>query len=312
MNQLIDNFLIHLEAELNSSRHTVEAYRRDLRQWERWATGDGARPLVVADVTPSDLRAWLGEQARSGLAGSTVKRKASALRSFFHYLLSKKLIDSNPASRLATPKLPKPLPVFVRRGDMEALLDVDDAKADTPFLSARNHLIVDMLYSAGMRCSELVDLRDAAVDTRAATLRVIGKRRKERIVPVGEQLCRDIDAYRQLRDDEGLASTGPDSPLFLRPDGEPITRNDVYSIVHRMMQQAGVRASRLSPHVLRHSCATDLLNAGADLNSVRELLGHASLATTQIYTHLTYKDLQHNYQQAHPRAAKTKGGPYGS
>lgn len=303
MNSVINDFLRHLEAEMNMAANTVAAYRRDLRDWEQWTTGDAACELDVASVTAGDLRAWLGHETRRGLSGASVKRKASALRSLFHYLHQKGMVGVNPASRLVTPKLPKPLPVFVRAGEMRALLDTDDALAASPFIAARNRLIVDMLYSAGMRCSELTELTDGRVDTAAGTLRLIGKRRMERIVPIGPELCRAIDDYRAMRSAEGLPSEAG-CAFFVRPDGEPIGRRAVYSIVHRMMQQAGVHASRLSPHVLRHSCATDLLNAGADLNSVREMLGHASLATTQIYTHLTYKDLQNNYNMAHPRAAK--------
>lgn len=308
VNHTISDFLRHLEAELNFSPNTVAAYRRDLRDWEHWATDGGARPLVPVDMTTADLRAWLGHESRRGLAASSVKRKASALRAFYHYLLVRGLIATDPASMLVTPRLPKPLPVFVKTGEMKVLLDEDDARARTPFEAARNRLIVDLLYSTGLRCQELVDLRDSWTDTIRGTLRVMGKRRKERIVPVGRQLCADIDAYRAARDAEGLspAPGDPDGRLIVSLKGEPIARASVYNVVHRMMEQAGVHASRLSPHVLRHSCATDLLNAGADLNSVRELLGHQSLATTQIYTHLTYRDLQKNYQLAHPRAIKNK------
>lgn len=308
MSPVVTGFLRHLEAELNFSPHTVAAYRRDLRDWEHWATDGGARQLNALDMTVADLRAWLGHESRRGLAGSSVKRKASALRTFYHYLLERGMIASSPAETLVTPKLPKPLPVFVKPGEMQTLLAEDDARARTPFEAARNRLIIDLLYSTGLRCQELIDLRDAWADTVAGTLRVMGKRRKERIVPVGRQLCDDIDAYRSVRDTEGLSPSAGDTDgrLIVSLRGEPMSHTGVYNVVHRMMEQAGVHASRLSPHVLRHSCATDLLNAGADLNSVRELLGHRSLATTQIYTHLTYRDLQKNYQQAHPRAAKNK------
>ncbi|MBD5317276.1 MAG: tyrosine-type recombinase/integrase [Bacteroides sp.] len=304
MNITVSNFLRYLEAELNMSANTVAAYRRDLRDWEHWATDGGARPLDPVDMTAGDLRAWLGHETRRGLTGATIKRKASALRSFYRYLLERGEVKVNIAERLVTPKQPKPLPVFVKPGEMEALLTTDDPAATTPFLSARNSLIVDILYSAGLRCQELIDLRDSWADTAVGTLRVLGKRRKERIVPVGRALCERIEDYRALRDADPLTRGAADSPLLVRPDGEPLARKDVYNIVHRMMESAGVHASRLSPHVLRHSCATDLLNSGAGLDSVRELLGHKSLATTQIYTHLTYRELQHNYQLAHPRAAK--------
>lgn len=305
MNETVSRFLRHLGAELNLSANTVAAYRRDLADWEAAATG-GKRPLDPLTVTSADLRLWLAAESRRGLKGSTVRRKASALRAFFRYLLERGEIAANPADGLITPRLPRQLPVFVKPGEMKALLETDDIPARTPFEAARNRLIVDMLYSTGMRCSELIDLRDAWADTSRGTLRVMGKRRKERLVPVGGALCRAIEAYRQLRDEAGASPVGTaaEARLFVKPTGEPMSRPGVYKVVHGMMEQAGVHAGRLSPHVLRHSCATDLLNAGADLNSVRELLGHASLATTQIYTHLTYSDLKNNYQLAHPRAAK--------
>lgn len=303
MNIHVTNFLRHLESELNFSANTIAAYRRDLRDWEHWATNGGAMELDPINLTTSDLRAWLAHETRRGLGASTIKRKASAIRSFYAWLLRTGQLRVNPATTLTTPKLAKPLPVRVRPGEMAALLREDDPQADTRYLAARSRLIVDLLYSAGLRCQELIDLQDGWADTRGGTLRVMGKRRKERIVPIGPQLCQAIDDFRRLRADEGIAS-GDTGPLIVRPSGEPLSRKDVYNIVHRMMEAAGVHASKLSPHVLRHSCATDLLNAGADLNSVRELLGHESLATTQIYTHLSYRDLKQNYQQAHPRATK--------
>ena len=308
MNPAIDSFLTHLAAELNLSGNTVAAYRLDLRDWENWATDGGVRPLDPVDVTTSDLRAWLGHECRRGIAASPLKRKASALRTFYRYLLERGVVASSPAESLVTPRLPKPLPVFVKPAEMRSLLDEEDAGAHNDFEVARNRLIIDMFYSTGLRCQELVDLRDAWADTAGGTLRVIGKRRKMRIVPIGGQLCRDIDAYRMLRDSEGISPSPADRDgrLFVTAAGEPMGRVSVYIIVRRMMEQAGVHAARLSPHVIRHSCATDLLNSGADLNSVRELLGHQSLATTQIYTHLGYRDIQKNYQQAHPRATKNK------
>ena len=194
--------------------------------------------------------------------------------------------------------MPAELPVNIRPNETAALLD---AQPDDPddFLQVRNRLIIDILYSTGIRCSEIMNLLDAEVDTRRGELKVLGKRNKERIVPFGPELAQSIDSYRKLRRE--LPSPAPQ--LLLRPDGRQLSRRQIYTAVHAMLQ-GNVHAARLSPHVLRHSFATDMLNGGADITSVQQLLGHSSLATTQIYTHVSYKDLKRNYQLAHPRAQK--------
>ena len=190
---------------------------------------------------------------------------------------------------------------------LDNIVSATDNDPDS-FTTVRDSLILEMLYATGMRCSELTDLRDDAVDTASATMRVVGKRRKERVIPFGRPLAGAIDNYRQLRSQIADSET---PTLFVSLRGRPMNRRSVYTIVHNAMTEAGIHASRLSPHVMRHSCATDMLNNGADLNTVSRLLGHASLATTQIYTHLTYRDLQTNYEHAHPRAKK-KGNNYGT
>jgi integrase/recombinase XerC len=178
---------------------------------------------------------------------------------------------------------------------------------DTDETAARNTLIINMFYSTGIRCSELLTLRDADVDTSRRELKVLGKRNKERIVPFGDELARMITAYRSLRKN----GPGPNNEFFVRPDGKALYRKAIYNVVHNAMTEAGIHAARRSPHVLRHSFATDMLNNGAELNAVQQLLGHSSLGTTQIYTHVTLRELKHNYQLAHPRAQR-KGGNYGN
>ena len=190
-------------------------------------------------------------------------------------------------------------------------LDIEDspalyAREPDDFRAARDHLLLLMLYSTGMRCSEAQGLLDRDVDTKKRQLRVVGKRDKERVIPFGDELADAVDAYRALRDATGASG---DPHLFVRADGSPLYRKLIYNVVRRAMD-GEVHAARHSPHVLRHSFATDMLNNGADLNAVKSLLGHASLSSTQIYTHVTFSDLQHNYQQAHPRALK-KGGQNG-
>lgn len=312
---LIEKFIHHLQLELASSANTVEAYRRDLRQWADFATQGQPRQLDPLSVTASDLRLYIGHLASRKLSPTSIKRKASALRTFYRYLLRQEMIDVSPAEGLSTPKSPKPIPVYIRPAETGAILDAP-ATADTldDFQSVRDALIMEILYDTGMRSTELVTLKDSQIDTLRGELKVLGKRNKERVIPFGPRLARRIDRYRTLRDSSprtAICATDPDAPLLVRTDGQPVYRQLIYKVVHRTLSEGGAHAARLSPHVMRHSCATDMLNAGAPIASVQQMLGHASLASTQIYTHVTYKDLKTNYQLAHPRAQK-KGGPNGN
>lgn len=308
----IELFLAYISLELGYSALTVEAYRRDLAQWADFATGGKPGDLDPLDVTRSDLRQWVAHISSGGNSARTVKRKISALRAFYRFLLRRGDIAVNPATGLALPKPSKSLPVYVRPEETSAILDAEIPADD--FASVRDRLILDLLYSTGMRCSELVGLLDADVDTAKGELKVLGKRNKERVIPFGHELSASIEAYRALRDSSPLTaicSRDPQAPLMVRNDGRPLYRKMVYNVVHRMLSEGGAHASRLSPHVMRHSMASDMLNGGASIASVQQLLGHASLSSTQVYTHVTYRDLKHNYQLAHPRAQNNKGGHYG-
>jgi len=304
---ILQRFIHYIGAEQNLSPNTVAAYRRDLEAWRDYATSGGRREFVPDDMSPTDLRVWLADCRRQGCSTLTLRRKLQSLRAFYRYMMRYEGLPSSPAAELQAARVAHPLPVQVKEAETHAMLDAmeaDTAVCDAGFEAVRNALIVEMLYDTGLRCQELIDLKDAGVDTVNGIMRVMGKRAKERLVPIAPHLAQAIVKYRSVRAEEtGITVTGP---FFVRSNGMALYRRLVYSIVHNAMAGAGVHASRLSPHVLRHSCATDMLNHGADLNTVRELLGHASLATTQIYTHLTYRDLQQNYQQAHPRAQKNK------
>lgn len=303
---MISEFINYITNELALSPHTVDAYRSDLRQWEDFATSSGKYPLEPLTTSTSDIRQWIASIARQGASQRTIKRKAQALRSFFHFLVKRHGLKTNPALDLILPKTPELLPVYIKPDETQSLLNDDIDTTD--FTQVRNRLIIDMFYSTGIRCSELLTLLDCNVDAKTGELKVHGKRNKDRIVPFGTQLCDMINLYRGLRA-QNIPSLAIDShtPFFVRPDGRPLYRKAIYNIVHNTLDQAGVHSSRRSPHVLRHSFATDMLNAGADLTSVQQLLGHASLTATQIYTHISYRDLKQNYQLAHPRAQK-KGG----
>lgn len=298
--ELINQFLDHLSHELNYSTLTVSAYRTDLMAWADFATAGRPELLHPLDVTTSDLRQWIGSLGREGRSPRTIRRKASSLRSFFRFLMCHHGLKSNPASALTLAKIPKDLPVYIRPDDTARVLD--DAPTDT-FAELRDRLIIDLLYSTGIRCSELTGLLDRATDTSRGELKVLGKRNKERIIPFATEVRQHIESYRALRD--RLLGYTPEF-FAVRPSGAPLYYGLLNRIVHAALD-GSVHAARRSPHVLRHSFATDMLNNGADINAVQKLLGHASLATTQVYTHLSYRDLQNNYELAHPRAQR-KGG----
>lgn len=303
---MLDSFLTYIRCELNLSVHTVDAYRRDLSQWADYATNSHPENLHPQSVTTADLRLWIAQRSRQGDSPRTIRRKVQALRAFFRFMMKRKGLLNNPAQELILAKTDKPLPVYVRQSETEAILD--DPLDFSDFKQVRDRLIIMLIYETGLRCSEVQQLKDADIDTAKGELKVLGKRNKERIIPFGRELADMIETYRQLRNDiDGSTAT---KELLIRNNGEPLYRKLIYNVVHTVLEQYAT-CQRKSPHVLRHSFATDMLNNGADLHSVQQLLGHQSLATTQVYTHITYRELKQNYQQAHPRATKSKGGNYG-
>lgn len=299
----IQEFLTYIRCELNLSVHTVSSYRIDLEQWRDWATDNGSRTFEPNDVTASDLRAWLAHIAGENLSPRSIRRKVQSLRAFFKFMMLRHGLTANPAAELSLARTPKPLPVYIPETETNSMLDSDFNSDD--FTETRNRLIMTMLYSTGMRQDELLTLTDCNVDTRKGELKVHGKRNKERVIPFGQELAAMIETYRKLRkrDVDFLSDR-----FFVKENGEPVYAKLIYNVVHRTLSEAGVHASRLSPHVMRHSFATDMLNSGAELSAVQQLLGHQSLATTQVYTHITYRELKQNYELAHPRASKRKGG----
>ncbi|MCD8385809.1 MAG: tyrosine-type recombinase/integrase [Bacteroidales bacterium] len=303
---LIDDFIQYLRCELALSALTAKAYESDLRQWEHFATGGGKHPLVVEDTTTADLRQWVAQLSIDGVSARSIKRKASALAAFFRFMMKRHGMAQNPAADLQLARPRKALPVVVSPAQMQGVLA--DAPAEDDFMAVRNHLIVDMLYQTGVRASELATLEDANVNLSARTIRVLGKRNKERVIPFGEGLAASIEQYRELRDAVAAPLLG--KGFFVGRHGRDIDYQTVRAAVHEALD-GRVTAQKRSPHVLRHTFATDMLNGGADLNSVKQLLGHQSLETTQIYTHISLSELKQNYELAHPRALK-KGGHYGS
>lgn len=307
---VIERFLKHLADERGLAANTVEAYRRDLASFCDFL-GCDADGFIPDGVTTGDIRAWMAWRGRRGITPRSLKRGLSALNTLYRYLRRRQLLAVNPVNGITPPKTGKPLPSFAKEGETAAMLDVLDrttTEAPDDLRTLEQRLVVELLYVTGMRCSELIDLRDVDVDTTQGTLRAIGKRRRERMVPFGRDVAADIDAYRAVRN----RVVGPTETLLAREDGKPLGRTRVYRTVHNAMAENNVHALRQSPHTLRHCCATDLLNHGADLNAVKNLLGHASLATTQLYTHISGRDLIRNYQLAHPREAKKTNQHYGN
>jgi integrase/recombinase XerC len=295
----VQRFLQYLRLERNLSWRTVDLYRRDLEQWNAFATG-GDTPLDLASVTASDIRAWLIQRSAQGDCPGTLRHKVQAIRALYRYLLRRGEVTANPAAQVDLAKLAKPLPKFVRSRTVDAVLDADVDTGD--FTQVRDRLIVMLFYETGIRLSELITLQDSAVDVNKRELKVRGKRDKDRIVPFGDELARWIEHYRELRRD-----VQPEcGNLLVTARGKQLYPSLVYHVVHDALAATGA-TGKLSPHVLRHTFASVMLNDGAELNSVKELLGHESLAATQVYTHVTLSELQHNYELAHPRALK-KGG----
>lgn len=301
-NMLIDRYLTYLRCELNYSVHTVSAYSRDIRRFADFCchgNSDSFDPLTVSN---SDVRAWIASLSQQGDSRRTLRRKVQSLRSFYRYLMLTGATDRNPATDIKIARPASTLPTFIRTEEINSLLDTPYDTAD--LIESRNRLILTLLYTTGMRRSELIGLLDRNIDTARCELKVLGKRNKERVIPFGDELRTMIEHYRTLREEAGISG----APCFLtRRHGEPLYPRLVNTVVSDSLDPQQIHAVKRSPHVLRHTFATDMLNNGADLNAVQQLLGHSSLATTQIYTHISYRELKQNYQLAHPRAQK-KGG----
>ena len=296
---MISDFLKYLELELNRSKLTVDAYGRDLWEFADFLGKDEDMPDAER-VTTTDVRAWLAQMARDGLSPRSLRRKTQAVRAFFRWIQKQGIISNNPAAEVQLAKIGRKLPEFIREQEMEDLLENPILGGD-PALNIRNKLIIKILYSCGIRRDELAKITDADIDFYAKEIRVHGKRDKTRIIPVADELLDDIKEWQTVRD--SLYSFSSPAPLICSKRGK-LTGRAIYEIVHKQLMGTG--ATHKSPHSLRHTFATSLLNSGAEINSVKELLGHASLQSTQIYTHLTFSDMKKAYDAAHPRSRATR------
>ena len=319
---IIESFLDYLDGERNFSAHTIRCYRVDLKQFCEFlsagAVSDAApqgppavrvengqgeasvRQRILA-VTPMEIRAYLVSMRNVGYSKATTARKLASLRSFYKYLVRSGELEASPVSVIRTPKQDKRLPKFLDLQQVTALLDAPEA--DT-VLGARDKAILEVIYSSGLRVGELVALNIEDLDEFSEALRIRGKGKKERLVPLGSKAVEAIRAYLEMRG--GLGRDNHRGPLFVNKSGRRLSDRSIRRKLNKYLQKAGI-SIHASPHVLRHSFATHMLNAGADLRSIQEILGHESLSTTQIYTHLTTQRLKEVYDRAHPMARRLTG-----
>jgi len=293
---MIDQFLNFLRYERNRSPRTVQLYEENLRDFETYIQGlDDCLSLQTADADV--IRGWVEKLMDEGKKPTTVNLGLSAVRTFYRYALSRKLVDKDPARLVTGPKKSKPLPQFVRETEMDRLFD-EMLPSDNNYNNVRARTILLLFYETGIRLAELVGLDDEDVDLITMQLKVTGKRDKQRIVPFGEEMAAALSDYMSMRDKEVQRRS---QALFLTDKGERVKRSQVQYLVKKHLSGVTTIKKR-SPHVLRHSFATAMLNNGAGLESVKKLLGHESLETTQIYTHTTFEQLKRVYNEAHPRA----------
>lgn len=292
---LTDSFLDYLRYERNYSDDTVKAYGEDIRQFQEFG-GEDVGLQSPSEVVVDVVREWMIHLMNLGYATTSVNRKLSSLRSYYKYLLRKGEVKVDPLRKITGPKNKKNLPVFVKESEMNRLLDDEDFGEG--FEGCRDHLVIAMFYATGMRLSELIGLDDGDVDFAALVIKVTGKRNKQRLIPFGEELRAEMEAYVKQRDESVPVRSGA---FFVRKTGERLYPNIVRKIVTRNLSKV-VTVKKRSPHVLRHTFATSMLNHDAELGAIKELLGHESLATTEIYTHTTFEELKKVYNQAHPRA----------
>lgn len=289
----IDAFLEYLKYERNYSEETTTSYSVDLLQFEEFAK---ECELELKEVNPNTVREWIVQMMDKGYNASSINRKLSALRSFYKYLLKQGEITADPMTKISGPKKKKPLPVFVKEKEMDRLLDDEDFGEG--FKGCRDKLIIQLFYETGMRLAELVGLNDADVDFGAKVIKVTGKRNKQRLIPFGTELADAMQNYLSVR---AQAIETLSDAFITNESGGRIERGKVQQIVRQNLSKVTTVKKR-SPHVLRHTFATTMLNHQAELGAIKEILGHESLATTEVYTHTTFEELKKAYNQAHPRA----------
>lgn len=290
-----EDFIKYLQFEKRYSNHTVRAYRNDLNQFFDYVKKNYETENIET-ISHKMVRSWIAECLDNNISERTINRKISTLQSYFRYLMRMGYIQFNPMGKVYTPKVGRRIPYFVDENQMDLLLNEDFFPDD--FYGKRDQLIIEMLYQTGIRLNELINVKDSDIYPGKYQIRIIGKRNKERIIPITEALYQLIENYKRSRD-EKFARMSSDY-LVLTDKGKKVYEKFVYRKVKKYLGNI-TTIEKKSPHVLRHTFATHMLNRGADLNAIKELLGHANLSATQVYTHSTFEKLKKIYKQAHPR-----------
>lgn len=291
---LYQNFINYLKFEKRVSNHTIKAYKKDLEQFFSYLL-DHYQLNHPQQVEHTYIRSWMAYLAQNGFGARAINRKLSALRSFYAYLIKQREIEKNPISKIIAPKIPKRLPTFVPQKSIDDLLD--NVYFTNDYKGIRDKLIIELFYSTGIRLSELIHIKPGDIDTSNKTLKVLGKRNKERLIPLHDNLLEKINSFITFTN--SFINKNEDY-IFLTEKGNKIYPRLVYNIVNNYLSRVATITQK-SPHVLRHTFATHMLENGADINAIKEILGHSSLSATQIYTHNTVEKLKAIYNKAHPR-----------
>ena len=292
----VQRFLKHLEFEKRYSAHTIIAYKNDLSQFSKFLLITFDIPTIM-NAGHTHIRSWNAQLIEDGITPRSINRKLSSLKSYFKFLQNKELLKTNPAAKITSPKVPKRLPVYVEKENINLLFSAVEFEND--FEGLRDRLILEMFYATGMRRAELINLKTSDIDFFNNNIKVLGKGKKERIIPIHSQLKNLISEYEKMK--AKMFESRDEFYLFVTGKGKKVYPNLVYKIVKKYLSLI-TTLEKKSPHVLRHTFATHLSNSGADLNAIKELLGHSSLASTQVYTHNTIEKLKEIHKQAHPKA----------
>jgi integrase/recombinase XerC len=301
----LERFIKYIQFEKRYSRHTVSAYQSDLEQFFRFLNNPeniepAPEPVIThpSQITHHLIRNWMVELMGNELTARSINRKIATLRKYFKFLLQEGVIAHNPTSKIIAPKIPKNLPVVVEDAKLTQMLDDNEVFGDD-FKGRRDKLVIETLFGTGIRLSELLGIKETDINVYEGTIKVLGKRNKQRIIPVNNELKRLMAEYLELKKSENFNNNS--LTLVVTDKGADAYPKLIYLIVHKYLSYISTQDKK-SPHVLRHTFATSLLNRGADLNAIKELLGHANLSATQIYTHNSVERLKSIYKQAHPKA----------
>jgi integrase/recombinase XerC len=295
---MIESFLKYLQYEKRVSPNTLLAYQTDLQQFDNFI-GKNFPESTIQDAEYNLVRSWIVALVESGLEPPSINRKIACLRSFYKHLLREEVITKDPTMKIRVLKTKKKLPSFIKETEVDKTLDQPETPFENTFIGWRNRLILELFYATGIRLSELINLRETSVDRRSRTIKVLGKRNKERVIPFPTNIVSILEEYIKIRNRE--VDMKDHSYLFVTEKGERCYPELIYRMVKKYLNE-NTTAEKKSPHVLRHTFATHLLNKGAEINAVKDLLGHSSLAATQVYTHNSMEKLKKVFEQAHPKA----------